>query len=141
MHRFLDYRTIGRAAQCDLVLDDPGVTDIHARLALRADGAIWLLGDAERPCLVDRGSGWAAATRLCLCAGDRIRLAGCELSPAELCRLFGVEPEQLGAGETIASEVPGLPAPAPLLLRPEVLEKARRDPGTGQIEHARKEGG
>lgn len=134
MHRFVETWTIGRAAHCDLVVDEPGIADIHARLALRADGAIWLLGDAERPWRVDRGRGWAAATRLCLCAGDRIRLAARELSLAELCGLIGIEPDQAVAGDAIASAVPGMTAPLPLRVCQGTMEKARRDPGTGQIE-------
>jgi pSer/pThr/pTyr-binding forkhead associated (FHA) protein len=35
---FLDQVTIGRASTCDLVLDDPSVSNVHAHFELGADG-------------------------------------------------------------------------------------------------------
>lgn len=133
-HRFTQLRTIGNGAHCDLVLDDASVAEVHARLALRADGGLWLLGEPGQLMMLDRGAGWTTVSRLCVCAGDRVRLGERELSLAELGGLFGAETGHLAEGAPMESDLPGVTAPAPLSLRGEALETARRNPGTGQIE-------
>lgn len=134
MHRFLETWTIGRGAGCDLVVEAPGVAELHARLARRADGAIWLLAANGERCMVDRGHGWAAATRLWICAGDRIKLGSFELTREAIGGLLGAAAGELEKSGSIESELPATPAPTPLRVPPERATKARRDPGTGQVE-------
>ena len=135
MHRFLEFKTLGRSPKCDLAFGDHQLEEVHARLALRSDGSIWLL--AANPggkIQVERGSAWLAATRLRLCRGDRIRLGESELALDQLCALLGVSPEELLGGQALDSEIPGVDGPWPLSAPRRVLERPRRNPGTGQVE-------
>lgn len=137
MHRFIEFRTIGRGAGCDLVVDRPRVADLHARAALRADGAVWLLA-RQGALAVNRGTGWLPAERFWLCAGDRVRLGDAELAPDDICRLFGVTAEAARRSPA-ESLVPGLAPPLPLALPAAAAGKARRNPDTGQLEYPFKE--
>lgn len=123
MHRFLEIRTIG-----------------EARLALRSDGALWVLADdaAGGALLVDRGCGWVRARRVRLCHGDRVRVGDADYDADALCTLIGVETPESG-GPAPISRIPGLAAREPLRVPADMLEKRRRNPGTGQIEHLDKE--
>ncbi|MDX1555626.1 MAG: FHA domain-containing protein [Xanthomonadales bacterium] len=133
MHRFIEFRTIGRGSHCDLAVDGEGVVGKHARAALRADGALWLLG-AGGDVFVDRGSGWRQADRLQLCAGDRIRLGETELPAADICRLFGTAPTTASSQSGPTSRLAGIHAPQPLFIPGGEMTKQRRNPDTGQLE-------
>lgn len=123
MHRFLEYRNLG-----------------DARLALKSDGTLWVLSgtDGRNEFLVDRGRGWVRARRIRLCRGDRLRVGDSEFSAQALCALFGIETPAAG-GSVHPSRIPGLSAPEPVRVPADVLDKPRRNPGTGQIEHLQKE--
>lgn len=117
MHRYIDTRTI------------EGV-----RLALRSDGAIWIQSEHGEPgdLQLDRGAGWLAADRIHLCHGDRLRLGATTMSSDEVCRLFEVEDPTPGKASQTGADGNG--APRPIRISDASLEKARRNPGTGQIE-------
>lgn len=123
MYRFLEFTAIG-----------------GARLALRSDGALWVLAgdEAGGAFLIDRGSGWVRARRVRLCRGDRLRVGDADYDAGALCALIGIETPHTGVAAP-ASRVPGLAAPEPLRAPADMLEKLRRNPGTGQIEHLDKE--
>lgn len=127
MHRFLEFRTVASHGY--------GV-----RVALRSDGALWVLaGEGENgDFLVDRGAGWLRANRVRLCRGDRLRLGDEEFGADALGALFGIE-TPLATHPESGSRVPGLEAPVPLRVPEDVIEKPRRNAGTGQIEHLQKE--
>jgi hypothetical protein len=138
MHRFLEFKTLGASPKCDLPVSDTQVHEVHARLALRSDGSIWLLaGDSGGVIQLDRGRGWAAATRLRLCRGDRIRLGATELALEQLCALLGTDPQESAEGVAVESGVPGIAGLAPLSAPRRVMERPRRNPGTGQVEQIR----
>ena len=122
MHRILEQRPIE-----------------NLRVALRRDGAIWLLANEGEVFYVNRGSGWVCANRLRLCAADRIRVGENEISLKILCDLFGVVVSEASARPANDSSVPGHSALIPLSAPAAVIEDARRNPGTGQIEQSSKE--
>lgn len=123
MHRFLEFTALG-----------------GARLALRSDGALWVLAgnEAGGAFLINRGSGWVRARRVRLCHGDRFRVGDADYDAKALCALIGIETPETSVAAP-ASRVPGLAPPDPLSVPEDVLAKPRRNPGTGQIEHLGKE--
>ena len=122
MHRFLTFAPVK-----------------NARVALRSDASIWLIADEGARLSLNRGSGWVDAHRLRLCAGDRIRTGETGLSLAELLEALGVDAAQAGAGARSERDVPGSTTPVPLVAPAELINQARRNPGTGQIEPGSKE--
>jgi hypothetical protein len=122
MHRFLEFQPIG-----------------SARVALRNDGSIWLIANVGDFFQIDRGSGWCNANRLRLCAQDRIRVDESEVTPDQLCGLLGVNPGQAVTRQPLTSAIPGITAPTPLSAPASIIDNARRNPGTGQIEPTSKE--
>jgi len=135
MYRFLEFKSLGRSPKCDLSFGNEQVHEVHARLALRSDGSIWLLAvDSGSEVLVDRGSGWVASTRLRLCRGDRIRMGATELALDQLCALLDMDPEESAKEAALESDIPGIVGPVPLSAPRGVLERPRRNPGTGQVE-------
>jgi hypothetical protein len=136
MHRFIEFRTIGAAPNSNLAVSGQGVQDIHARLALRADCAFWLLGVGSATFEVNRGAGWLATRRVQLCAGDRIRLGHEELGPEVLGALFGVEPRRAAGPPVTVIHAGSYSGPSlmPIFAPAEVMDRPRRNPDTGQIE-------
>ena len=139
MHRFLKFRRIGSAPDCDLVIDDLSVAAIHARLSLRSDGALWLIESGENVFQLNRGAAWIFATRVRLCGADRIRLGDHEIRLKVLCDLFGVNLPEASANPATHISVAGRTTLIPLSAPAAVIEDARRNPGTGQIEPSSKE--
>ena len=138
MHRFIEFRSIGSSPECDLVFNSPGVQARHLRLALRADGGLWLLGNTLRHSFeLNRGQGWLTAMRTRLCTGDRIRLGDSEIPLATLCAPFGIE--ESDRAPPLEMAVPGHAAPVPLVAPSDALDRPRRNASTGQIEHPGKE--
>jgi hypothetical protein len=124
MHRFLQSRPLGS----------------FAKLALRSDGSLWLLAaDDELDIEIQRGADWRAARRLRLCRGDRIRLDATELDLASVCAQFDTDPETSLEQTALESAIPGLREPIPLSAPREVVERPRRNPGTGQVERIKKQ--
>ena len=134
MNRFVQFRTIGRGRGCDLVLDRKGVAEVHARAALRTDGALWLLAH-EGGLGLNRGGDWIVANRLWLCARDRVRLGEVELEAEDICALFGLNAQQASCRPGLEIRVPGLADLQPLAVPFEHLDQLRRNPDTGQPEH------
>lgn len=138
MTRTLESKSIGRAPSCDLVIDHPSVSDVHARLALQADGGLLLLDQGSESGLgIDRGCGWRRAVKVRLCAGDRIRIGDAEAPLARLAGLFspGAEAGPPRGRKAFESMVPGVEVPLPLNLGAARRGRLRRNPFTGQIEH------
>lgn len=124
IHRFLEFQPTG-----------------NARVALRADGSIWLIANPGGVFELNRGHGWVTALRQQLCRGDRVRIEGREMAAAELCAMVGVEeqPAQAGRREKmiLKCSIPGVESPEPLFAPARVVDNARRNPGTGQVEAGR----
>lgn len=111
MHRFLRYAPIQ-----------------NARIALRSDASVWLIANEGEHFEVNRGNDWVQAIRLRLCEGDRIRADGLEITLADLCAKVDIRLQT--AGNDAGTDPVPLSAPA------SVIDNARRNPGTGQIEPA-----
>lgn len=133
MHRFIEHKTVGAAPSCDLQVAGEGVADNHARLALRSDGSIWLLAEEGCSLRLERGAGWLGATRIRLCEGDRVEVGASAFDVAAAAAIFSATP--LSPEQLPASTVSGLDSPRPLAAPGEVMERPRRNPGTGQVEH------
>ncbi|HKJ17205.1 MAG TPA: hypothetical protein VJ984_07650 [Xanthomonadales bacterium] len=120
MHRFLKFQPFG-----------------NTRVGLRADGSIWLIANHEESFEVCRSSDWLKVLRLRLCDGDRVRIQGNEEKLLHLCGLVGVvQPALLsvtGKDAALSSNIPDIKSPRPLSAPAEVIDNARRDPGTGQV--------
>lgn len=126
MERLLEIRTIGRAANCDLVLAEEGIEDEHARVALGSGGGLVLIQDAVKgTTALNRGYGWVDTRRIRLCQGDCIRVGSTEIPVDALTALFT---GRIKAVETAPGQ------PRPLVLVTGAREHSKRNPGTGQIE-------
>lgn len=133
MHRFIENKTIGTASSCDLKIEGEGVQPAHARLALRSDGSLWLLAEDNCELHLNRGSGWTTATRIRLCEGDQVRIGSADFDLSAAAAIFSAAP--MNVEQKPPTNVPGANAPRPLVAPSEVLERPRRNPGTGQVEH------
>ncbi len=65
---------LGRAPDCDLVLDDPAISRLHARLELRADGSLWLCDLGSRAGTRRNGTPLAPRHPVRLDHGDSLEL-------------------------------------------------------------------
>ena len=121
MHRFLQFAEIE-----------------NARVALRSDASIWLMAHDCATLVVDRGGGWQRARRIRLCEGDRVRIGKSEVTVADLCLSLGIDVDQARGGVSTVKGLTEPAAPVPLSAPASVIDDARRNPGTGQIESSPK---
>lgn len=103
-----------------------------AQVALRSDASIWLIASEGGHVSLDRGNGWQPATRVRLCAGDRLRIGMTEVAAEALCQELGIEIRT--PGNESARDGGQAKAPVPLSPPASFIQNARRNPGTGQIE-------
>ena len=133
-------RTIGRAADCDVVLDHASVSRLHATVQTTADGYLSVLdGDSSNGTYLHRNGRWIRVRKVILGTGDRIRFGEQELPLEHLVGLFGHRASvRLREGYSVRGKPlvfddrPGEP-PRPRV----VLENPRRNPLTGDIEENR----
>ncbi len=126
-------KTCGRDKQCDLVLDHPAVSRLHATIELAGDGRVWVAdNDSRNGTFLQRNGAWIRIARVSLCVGDRIRLGDCEV-PLE--RLTGVFGKHAGARLGEKRYLLRSGAAARDFANPGFsLSKPRRNPITGKIE-------
>lgn len=121
MHRFLKFQPLG-----------------NVRVALRADGSVWLIANPGAAFELNRGGGWQGAVRQQLCEKDRVRIEGKEVPLVELSGQVGVKPlmdaAEIQDKPVPESIIPGVESPRPLFAPARVVDNARRNPGTGQVE-------
>lgn len=132
-------RTLGRSADCDLVLGHASVSRLHATVQATPEGYL-ALQDAEsrNGVFLHRNGRWTRAHRVILGSQDRIRVGEQEVPLDRLVALFGERGRvRLREGYAVRGR-PLLFDPEGELKRPRiVLEHPRRNPLTGDIEEAR----
>ena len=129
-------RQIGRDPACELVLDAPGISRLHATLRRDAEHHLWLedAGSANGTHL-NRNRQWLRVERATLCVGDRVRFGEVEVPLDRLAALFG------GDGEVRLRPL-RLPSIAQLnrvgadAIEPAEGRRLLRNPLTGAIEEA-----
>jgi pSer/pThr/pTyr-binding forkhead associated (FHA) protein len=132
-----DSKTIGRAADCDLLLDDPSVSRLHAVAQVTPDGYLAIQDrDSSNGTWLNRNGRWVRARRIVLGTRDRVRFGDAEVPLDRVVDLFG----QRGRVRLHdAYAVRG----RPLILEGDappgrtVFENPRRNPLTGDIEEVR----
>jgi len=133
-------RTCGRDPGCDLVLDHPTLSRLHARLELGADGLVWVNdADSVNGTFVNRNDTWVRIRKVALCIGDRIRFGDVEVPLMELTAIFGrhaktrleVKRFRVKHAKNSTRPAAGQADHGP------ALNKPRRNPVTGKIEEDR----
>jgi len=129
--------TCGREHPCDLVLEHPSVSRVHAYIELADGGQVSLLdADSSNGTFLHRNDGWIRVKKVTLCIGDRIRFGDNDVSLEQLTAVFGsrsnarLGPKYFSLRQ--GSKDTRLFADWP---EPEVsLNNPRRNPATGRIE-------
>jgi hypothetical protein len=128
-------KTIGSSPQCDLVLANDTVSDIHAQVQLTHDGFLTVVdAGSEHGSFVERNGQWARVLKVGLGSNDRIRCGELPVELKQLVDLFG-ERVRVQLRDNQHLRMPALLAER---LADEktrvVLERPRRNPETGDIE-------
>jgi len=135
-----DMRTIGRATDCDIVLDHGSVSRLHATVQPTADGYLAVVDAAStNGTFLHRSGRWIRVQRVVLGTQDRIRFGDQELPLAQLVGLFRHrERIRLREGYWVRGKPLFFDHLRAESSRPRVvLENPRRNPLTGDIEEAR----
>jgi len=133
-------KTIGRAVECDLVLDHDSVSRRHASMEVTGEGFLAVQDlHSSNGTFLHRNGRWIRSRKVILGTQDRIRFGDQEISLDRLVSLFGAQSRvRLREGYSVRGK--------PLLFdqfqgelpRPKVvLENPRRNPLTGDIEENR----
>ena len=133
-------KTIGRDPSCDLVLEHPAISRLHARIELAENGLV-RVHDAisNNGTYLNRNDTWIRTKIVTLCIGDRIRFGDHEVSLEQLTAVFG----NRSNARLEAKHFPhrhGNPASRAYtkMMDPEnLLHKPKRNPVTGKIEEDR----
>ena len=130
-------KTIGRASDCHLVLDDDSVSRLHANIEVTSEGYL-CVNDAHSSngTFLQRNGRWIRTRKVILGTQDRIRFGDHEVPLDQLIDLFGNRARvQLREGYSVRGKpllfddiLADLPKPKI------VLENPRRNPLTGDIE-------
>ena len=113
---------------------------IHdTRVALRSDASIWLMAQNDSVFSVSRGEGWLRASKVRLCRDDRIQIEEKTVSMAELCNELGIDYQQACDSTERKNNQQDGQALVPVSVPASVIDDARRNPETGQIEPSTKE--
>lgn len=136
-----DSKTIGRTAACDLHLDDPSVSRLHAVAQVTPEGYLAIQDrDSRNGTWLNRNGHWVRARRIVLGTRDRVRFGDEEVPLDRVIDLFG---QQGRVRLHDAYAVRG----RPLILEGEaprartVFENPRRNPLTGDIEDVKQNSG
>lgn len=133
----MNSKTIGRDPSCDLKLEHPAVSRLHARIELAGDGLVSLLDTESRNgVFLNRNDTWIRVRKVTLCIGDRIRFGEHEVLLERLTAAFGNSSNiRLEAINYPPAQVNrGLRSFADQLETGPLLQKPRRNPLTGKIE-------
>jgi pSer/pThr/pTyr-binding forkhead associated (FHA) protein len=130
-------KTIGRASECNLVVDDESVSRIHANIEVTGEGYL-AVQDARSSngTFLHRNGRWIRTRKVILGSQDRIRFGDHEVPLDRLIELFGNQSRvRLREGYSVRGKpllfddmLADLPKPKI------VLENPRRNPITGDIE-------
>lgn len=130
-------KTIGRAADCDLVLKDESVSRLHANMEITSEGYL-AVQDAysSNGTFLHRNGNWIRSRKVILGTQDRIRFGDQEITLDRLVSLFGADSRvRLRKGYSVRGKpllfdhLHGDPAKPKV-----VLANPRRNPLTGDIE-------
>lgn len=84
--------TIGKNATCDLQLDHPSVSGLHAQARLDPGLFMWVRDENSAGGMhLYRNENWVQARLVSLCVGDRLRFGDVEIKIEQLTSLFGPE--------------------------------------------------
>ena len=137
MNREPETKSCGRDPSCDLVLEDPTLSRLHARIELADDGLVTINDDgSSNGTFVNRNDCWVRIRRVHLCIGDRIRFGDVEVPLQRITAVFGKRASirlearrfPVRRGKTVAAPLKGQADHGPSLHKP------RRNPATGKIE-------
>jgi hypothetical protein len=133
-------KTIGRANECNLVVDHESVSRLHANIEVTEEGYL-AVQDAlsSNGTFLHRNGRWIRAMKVILGSQDRIRFGDQEVPLDHLIELFGSQSRvRLREGYSVRGKpllfddmLADLPKPKI------VLENPRRNPLTGDIEENR----
>ncbi len=135
-------KTCGRDSSCDLVLDHPSASRLHARIELADDGLVGLQDTGSRNgTFLNRNDSWIRVRKVTLCIGDRIRFGEIEVPLERLTAVFGSRSRaRLEARHfPLRHENKGAKAYTGHSDQGPLLKKPRRNPLTGKIEERRPE--
>ncbi len=133
-------KTIGRESSCDLALEYPAISRLHARIELLDDGLVSVHdAGSQNGTFLNRNDTWIRVRKVTLCIGDRIRFGGHEVPLDRLTAVFGdrsnarLEAKHfpLRQASQAARSVTDMSDPGA------GLQKPRRNPLTGKIEEHR----
>lgn len=136
-NQHLRTQSVGRAADCDIVLDDASVSREHATLRVTPEGYLAVQdADSSNGTWLHRNGRWIRVRRVVLGTGDRIRFGDRELPLERLVERFGDNRRvRLREGYTVRGRPLVFDDQPGELRRPRiVLENPRRNPLTGNIE-------
>ena len=133
-------RTIGRSAECQLVLEHRSVSRLHATVQVTAEGYLAVQDSgSSNGTFLHRNEQWIRARKVILGTQDRIRFGEEEVDLDRLVELFG-DRHRVRLREGFSARGKPLVFDERLndLPRPRVvLENPRRNPVTGDIEENR----
>ena len=130
-------RSIGRGADCDLVLDDASVSRLHATARVTPEGYLAVQdADSGNGTWLHRNGRWIRVRKVILGTQDRIRFGEREVDLQRLVDGFGSSQRiRLREGYTVRGRPLVFDQQPGELRRPRiVLENPRRNPLTGDIE-------
>ena len=133
-------KTIGRASECNLVVDHGSVSRLHANIEVTEEGYL-AVQDAlsSNGTFLHRNGRWIRARKVILGSQDRIRFGDHEVPLDHLIELFGSQSRvRLREGYSVRGKPLLFDDMLADLAKPKiVLENPRRNPLTGDIEENR----
>lgn len=129
-------KTIGRASDCDLVLEDDSISRRHARIEVTHEGYLCVQDARSRNgTFLHRNGRWIRTRKVILGTQDRIRFGEFEVPLSRLVELFGNHSIRLREGYSVRGKPLLFDTNLADLPKPKiVLENPRRNPLTGDIE-------
>jgi pSer/pThr/pTyr-binding forkhead associated (FHA) protein len=136
-----DSKTIGRADGCDLRLDDPSVSRLHAVAQVTPEGYLAIQDrDSSNGTWLHRNGRWVRARRVVLGTRDRVRFGDAEVPLERVIDLFGQQGRvRLHDAYAVRGRPLILEGDAPRART--VFENPRRNPLTGDIEDVARRSG
>jgi len=132
-----DSRTIGRSAECKLVLEHRSVSRLHATVEATPEGYLAVHdADSSNGTFLHRNGQWVRLRKVILGAQDQIRFGDQEVPLDQLVGLFGKRAKvRLREGYAVRGKPLVFDPLLADLPKPKVvLENPRRNPVTGDIE-------
>ena len=132
-----DSKTIGRNPGCDLLLDDPSVSRLHAVAQVTPEGYLAIRDrDSSNGTWLHRNGRWVRARRIVLGTRDRVRFGDAEVPLEQVVGLFGQHGRvRLHDAYAVRGRPLIMEGDAPRSRA--VFENPRRNPLTGDIEDVR----